>query len=196
VWWQADTQGLCCGLASGPLLVWAVTVVTGRKARALASSRLCSVGRLWLGDCGGGPIGNGVLWSRISSVGRRGLFHCGGGRIGNCVGQVSPLILWSAWDMTLCWRAIRQGRWSGLASFPLVGVGCHCDDGSIGIGVGLASLLFHWSASAQLLWCGADRQVFRSDRSSVLWLACAQSLLWQADRHGRCSGLPLFLWTA
>jgi hypothetical protein len=66
-----------------------------------------------------------VAWAHqitLASV-RRGLSHCGGGPIGKGVGLVSPLFLRSAWAQSLWWSADRQGCWSGLASFPLVGVG-------------------------------------------------------------------------
>jgi hypothetical protein len=54
--------------------------------------------------------------------GRRGLSQCGGDPIGKGVGLVSPLFLCWACSHSIWWRADRGGRWSGLASVPLVGV--------------------------------------------------------------------------
>jgi hypothetical protein len=124
LWWQPKRQGLWSGLAFFPLVeVGSVTVVAGRYASALAWSRLCSFGRRGIKHCVYGPIGKGVVlasplflwWAWVQtlgagrkakylvslchfSFGRRGLRHCGG-------------------------RPEMQGRWSGLASDPLVGVG-------------------------------------------------------------------------
>jgi hypothetical protein len=61
--------------------------------------------------------------SRWSAGRERVLSHCGGGPIGKGDYLVSPLFLWSAWAQLLWWRPGRQGRSSGLASVPLVGVG-------------------------------------------------------------------------
>jgi hypothetical protein len=43
--------------------------------------------------------------------------------MGNSFGLVSPLFFWSAGSQLPWWGAVRQGRWSGLASVPLVAVG-------------------------------------------------------------------------
>ena len=58
--------------------------------------------------------------SRWSAGRERGLSHCGGGPIGKGDFLFYPLFLWSALDQLLWWRSDRQGRWSGLASVPLV----------------------------------------------------------------------------
>jgi hypothetical protein len=97
--WRLDRQGRWSGHASVLLVgVGSVTKVVSRQAKALFCSRLCIFGRL-------------------------GFIHSGDGPIGKDVGLVSPLFLWSAWAQTMWWLADRQGRWSGLASVPLVGVG-------------------------------------------------------------------------
>ena len=58
------------------------------------------------------------------SAGReRGLSHCGGGPIVKGDFLFYPLFLWSALAQLQWWRADRQGRWFGLASVHLVGVG-------------------------------------------------------------------------
>jgi hypothetical protein len=51
------------------------------------------------------------------------LSHCVGGPIGEGFDLVQPLLLLSAWAHSLWLRADREGRWSGLASDPFVGVG-------------------------------------------------------------------------
>ena len=48
------------------------------------------------------------------------LSHNGGWPIGKGDFLFYPLFLWSALAQLLWWRADRQGRWSGLASVPLV----------------------------------------------------------------------------
>jgi hypothetical protein len=63
-----------------------------------------------------------MIWSLLCSIGQRVVGHCGGGPKGKVLGLVSPLFLWSEWAHSLWWRAEKQGRWSGLASIPLVAV--------------------------------------------------------------------------
>jgi hypothetical protein len=80
-----------------------------------------------------------LVWSRLCSFFRRGLSSCGGGPISKGVGLILPLFFWSAWARSLWWRADRQGRWSGLAYVPLVGMGSvtvvsgYCDSRSVEI---------------------------------------------------------------
>jgi hypothetical protein len=99
LWWRADWQGRWSGRASVPLLVVGSVNVEGVR------------------------LTMALVWSRLCSIDRRRLSHCGVGSIGNGVGRVLPLVLRSAWAQSLWWRADRQGRWSGLASVSLVGVG-------------------------------------------------------------------------
>ena len=61
--------------------------------------------------------------SRWSAGLERVLSHYGGGPIVKRNFLFYPMFLWSALGQLLWWRADRQGRWSGLASVPLVGVG-------------------------------------------------------------------------
>jgi hypothetical protein len=82
-----------------------------------------------------------LVWSRLCSFSRFGLSHCAGGPISKGVGLGSTLLLWTAWDHSVCWRADRQRRCSGLASVLLVGVGSvTVVAGTTGEGDGLASV--------------------------------------------------------
>jgi hypothetical protein len=111
-----------------------------------------------------------LVWYRFCSFGKRGLIHCGVGPIDIGVGQFSPLFLWSTWAQLLWWRAYMPGRWSCLASVPLVVVVSVTVVASRSARwLVLDSPLFIWSAWSQSLWWWTDRQ--------WLWSGLASSLV-------------------
>jgi hypothetical protein len=131
-----------------------------------------------------------MIWSRLCSCGWRGLAYCGGGPIGKDVGLFSFRFLCSTWAQSLWLRADRQGRWSAIASVPLVSVSSvtvvagrtaralirsglctfgwrgliYCGGGPIDKCVGLVSPLFVWSA-----WAPSQRSLaYRQGRWYIL----------------------------
>jgi hypothetical protein len=126
-----------------------------------------------------------LVWFRLCSFDRRGLSQCWRA---DCQGRWSglasvPLVEWA---QSLWWRADRKSAlvWSSLCSFGRLGLS-HCGGGPIGKGVVLVSRLFHWYAWAQPLWWLADRQ------GRWFWSRLCSfgrrglSLWWRAYRQGR-----------
>jgi hypothetical protein len=167
LWLRANREGRWSGLTSVPLFgLGSFTVVAGRSARALVSSRLCSFDRRVLIQCGVGPTASTLVWSCFCSFDRRGFSHCGGGLIYEGVGLVRSRLC------SLGWRGLSL-----------------CVVGRLSKGVGLVSSLVLWSTWAPSMCLRGDSKSVVLDLSLLLWRAWAQLLWWRADRQGRWSGL-------